>query len=121
MAVTAKICGTCWLFVSGHALVEDSPCGDKCEFYEQREKVLSPAVGNQIPIVLGIDANGVVGSVVGGSAGAVNPSNESLNGMMLRSMCQEYNLKLVNSFMDGAPTWASSAGYRFHCCVTVSF
>ena len=67
-------------------------------------------VGKQIPIVLGIDANGVVGSVESGSVGAVNTSNESLNGMMLRSMCQAYNLKFVNTFMDGAPTWASSAG-----------
>ena len=77
---------------------------------EQLEKVLSPAVGNQIPIVLGIDANGVVGSVVSESVGATNASNESLNGMTLRSMCQAYILKLVNTFMDGAPTWASSAG-----------
>ena len=60
--------------------------------------------------MLGIDANGVVGSVASESAGAVNASNESLNGMMLRWMCQAYNLKLVNTFMDGAPTWASSAG-----------
>ena len=44
----------------------------KCEFYEQLEKVLSPALGNQIPIVLGIDANGVVGSVVSESVGTVN-------------------------------------------------
>ena len=76
-------------------LVEDSPYEDKYEFYEQLEKVLSPAVGNQIPIVLGIDANGVVGSVVSESVGAV----------------KAYSLKLVNTFMDGAPTWANSAGY----------
>ena len=63
---------------------------------------MNPAVGKQIPIVLGIDANGVVGSVGSESVGAVNASNESLNGMMLRSMCQAYNLKLVNTFMDGA-------------------
>ena len=53
---------------------------------------------------------GVVGSVASESVGAVNASNESLNGMMLRWMCQAHNLKLVNTFMDGAPTWASSAG-----------
>ena len=89
--------------------MEDSPYEDECEFYEQLEKVLSPTIGRRIPIVLGIGANGVVGSVVSESVGAVNASTESLNGMMLRSMCQAYNLKLVNTFMDGAPTWASSA------------
>ena len=94
----------------GHAPVEDSPYEDKCEFYEQLERDLSPAVGKQISIVLGLDAHGAVGSVESESVGAVNASNESLNGMMLRSMCQAYNLKLVNKFMDGAPTWASSAG-----------
>ena len=51
-----------------------------------------------------------MGSVESESVGAVNASNESLNGMMLRSMCQADNLKLVNTFMDGAPTWANSAG-----------
>ena len=109
MAVTAKICGTCWLVVSGHAPVEDSPYEDKCEFYEQLDKILSPAVGKRFPIVLGIDANGVLGSFVSESVGAVIASTESLNGMMLRSMCQAYKLKLVNTFLDGAPTWASSA------------
>ena len=110
MAVTAKISDTCWLLVSGHAPVEDSLYEDKCEFYEQLEKALSPAVRKRIPIVLGIDANGVVGSVVSESVGAVNATTESLNGTMLRSMCQAYKLKLVNTFMDGAPTWTSSAG-----------
>ena len=47
VAVTAKICGTCWLLVSGHAPVEDSLYEDKCEFYEQLEKVLCPAVGKR--------------------------------------------------------------------------
>ena len=79
-------------------------------FMNNSKKVSSPAVGNQIPIVLGIDANAVVGNVASESVGAVNASNESLIGMMLRRMCQAHNLKLVNTFMDGAPTWASSAG-----------
>ena len=69
---------------------------------------MSPALRNRIPIVLGIDANGLVGSVVRETVGAISASAESLNGTMLRSMCQAYNLKLVNTFIDGAPTWASS-------------
>ena len=77
MAVTAKICCTCWLLVSRHAPVEDSPYEDKCEFYEQLEKVLSPAVGTRFPIVLGIDTNGVLGSFVSESVGVVNASHES--------------------------------------------
>ena len=52
-------------------------------FMKQLEKVLSPAARKQIPTVLGIDANGVVGSVESESVGAVNASNESLNGLML--------------------------------------
>ena len=79
-------------------------------FMNNSKKVLSPAVGKRFPIVLGIDANGVLGSIVSESVGAVNASTESLNGMMLRSMCQADKLKLVNTFVDGAPTWASSAG-----------
>ena len=76
----------------------------------QLEKILSPALGNQIPIVLGIDANGVVGSVVSGSVGPVSVSTESHNGVLLRSIRQAYKLKLVNTFNDGAPTWAISTG-----------
>ena len=59
--------------------------------------------------MLGIDANGLVVSVASESVGAVGASAESHNRTMLRSMCQAYNLKLVNTFIDGAPTCASSA------------
>ena len=106
-------------------LVEDSPYEDKCEFYEQLEKVLSPAVGKQIPIVLGIDANGVVGSVESESVGAVNASNESLNGMILRSDVSSVQIEIVKHVHGWSPDlgqqcrlWAEK---RFHCCVMVSF
>ena len=63
-----------------------------------------------IPWIVLIDANGRVGSTPSSSCGPSRPEKENANGASLRTFCEQFHLKLANTWGPGGHTWTSTFG-----------
>ena len=88
--------------ISAHSPVEDAPMEAKDDFYNTLDYEIGMLV-HQDPdcrVVLCIDANGTVGSIVSAAIGDMRAEPESDNGHRMRSLLETHHMIAVNTFWD---------------------
>ena len=96
--------------VAAHAPINDATADVKTEFWDELDRVLRPLVGPRSTIILAIDGNARLGTVLTKAAGPCEPDKETENGTALRSMADEHDLKLLNTWVSAGTTWTSPRG-----------
>ena len=98
--------------VAAHAPTEGAESAVKDAFWDMLVKVILSARAS-VPhanIILMIDANSRVGSVVSSGIGAFQPELENENGSRFRAFLETCHMWAINTFVAAGQTWRSTYG-----------
>ena len=100
--------------LSAHAPTSGSQLCDIAEFWNEVESALDRHLRSDWPLVVGIDGNAKLGSVVSSDIGPLDADVENTSGSRLRSMASKYNLLVPSTFpkhhSGPSATWQGNAG-----------